>query len=96
MTLIGPLYVGCGRREYVAEWMARNHALTFPAVTSRAAVPLVMVTLRVAGIANADQVLDTAMQAGQRLGWVINLVIVEILIRRRRSGRVARVRSTRR
>lgn len=69
-------------------WMTRNYALTFLAVTARILVPLMLLvrlpftgeTLRAA----ADSV-PSVIPIGQVLGWVLNLVIAEIVIRRRRA-----------
>jgi uncharacterized membrane protein len=71
-------------------WMTRNYALTFLAVTARIVVPVVLLTLLVTGtVARADA--STAAAAlipiGQVLGWMINLVVAEVLIRRRAAAR---------
>jgi uncharacterized membrane protein len=69
-------------------WMTRNYALTFLAVTARIVVPVVLLALLATGaVARADA--STAAAAlipiGQVLGWMINLVVAEVLIRRRRG-----------
>ncbi|MFI6907091.1 DUF2306 domain-containing protein [Nonomuraea sp. NPDC050394] len=66
-------------------WMTRNYALTFLAVTSRVLVPLMLlVQAPFGGTAGAQSMIP----AGQALGWIVNLVVAEILIRRSRSWRV--------
>ncbi|WP_419998283.1 DUF2306 domain-containing protein [Streptomyces boninensis] len=69
-------------RDYEAHraWMQRNYALTFLAVTSRAVVPLLL--LAQLGDHAADMI-----PVGQVLGWIINLAVAELLIRRRRARR---------
>ncbi|GAA5137596.1 hypothetical protein GCM10023320_70600 [Pseudonocardia adelaidensis] len=80
-------------------WMTRNYALTFLAVTARILVPLVLLTgLAVGAIAPADAptAATSLIPVGQVLGWMINLVVAEVLVRRARrfptasrSGRAA-------
>jgi uncharacterized membrane protein YozB (DUF420 family) len=69
-------------------WMTRNYALTFLAVTARILVPLmVLAQLPFTGEtfrAAADSA-PSIIPIGQVLGWVVNLVIAEIVIRRRRA-----------
>jgi uncharacterized membrane protein len=69
-------------------WMTRNYALTFLAVTARILVPLMLlVRLPFTGEtlgAAADSV-PSVVPIGQVLGWVVNLVIAEMVIRRRRA-----------
>jgi uncharacterized membrane protein len=77
-------------------WMMRNYALTFLAVTARIVVPVVLMALLATGaVARADA--STAAAAlipiGQVLGWMINLVVAEVLIRRRRGMIAGSVRS---
>jgi uncharacterized membrane protein len=69
-------------------WMTRNYALTFLAVTARILVPLVLLTgLATGAIAPADApaAVTSLIPVGQVLGWVINLAVAEVIIRRRRS-----------
>jgi hypothetical protein len=73
-------------------WMMRNYALTFLAVTARIVVPLVLLTLLATGTvapAEAAATGTSLIPVGQVLGWVINLVVAEVLIRRARRGRTA-------
>jgi uncharacterized membrane protein len=66
-------------------WMLRNYALTFLAVTARIVVPLVLLTMLAAGaVARADAaaVAASLIPIGQVLGWMINLAVAEVLIRR--------------
>jgi uncharacterized membrane protein len=95
----GGLAVRAIRRGDVAAhraWMTRNYALTFLAVTARIVVPLVLLTgLATGAIAPADAPAAVAslIPVGQVLGCAINLVVAEVLIRRRRSMIAGPVRS---
>jgi uncharacterized membrane protein len=83
-------YRAARRHDFIAHraWMMRNYALTFLAVTSRILVPaLLLVQLPFSG-ANAASIGQSAtamIPIGQTLGWIINLIFVEILIRRSRT-----------
>lgn len=79
------------RRDFAGHraWMMRNYALTFLAVTSRVVVPLMLLAQfplidRLYGGSVAAAV-DATIPIGQWLGWIINLVVAEVLIRRTRS-----------
>lgn len=79
------------RRRAIAahrEWMLRNVALTFLAITARVLVPIMVVVLSpfVGGAALTANV-PSLISVGQVLGWVVNLTAVEAVIRRRRIGR---------
>ncbi|MFD9942600.1 DUF2306 domain-containing protein [Nonomuraea sp. NPDC059023] len=66
-------------------WMTRNYALTFLAVTSRVLVPLILLAhLPFGGAADVQSMIPI----GQALGWIVNLVVAEILIRRSRTRSV--------
>jgi uncharacterized membrane protein len=79
------------RRDFAAHraWMMRNYALTFLAITSRVVVPFLLL----AQFPVIDQwyggsveaAVDATIPLGQCLGWILNVIIVEILIRRSRS-----------
>ncbi len=72
------------------EWMMRNYALTFLAVTSRILVPLlllVQIPFSGAGAASIGDRAPSMIPVGQTLGWVINLIVVEVLIRREHGRR---------
>ncbi|MBC3192811.1 DUF2306 domain-containing protein [Pseudonocardia sp. C8] len=80
-----------GDVEAHRSWMTRNYALTFLAVTARVLVPLMLLAQVPFGVP-ADTLRASApalIPVGQVLGWVVNLVVAEILIRRRRSAGVA-------
>lgn len=73
------------------EWMMRNFALTFLAVTARILVPvMLLVQLPFVGAGGIAAVVPTLIPVGQVLGWIVNLAIVEVLIRRRRVVRPGR------
>ncbi|MEV0622013.1 DUF2306 domain-containing protein [Nonomuraea sp. NPDC050404] len=74
------------RRDFAAHrnWMMRNYALTFLAVTSRILVPLFLLAqLPFSGMDSIAANAEATIPIGQALGWVVNLIVVEILIRRR-------------
>jgi hypothetical protein len=81
----GLAYRAARRRDFAAHraWMMRNYALTFLAVTSRVLVPLLLlVQLPFNGVDPAS-IGETLVPVGQTLGWIINLAVVESIIRRR-------------
>jgi uncharacterized membrane protein len=82
-------YRAARRRDFAAHraWMMRNYALTFLAVTARILVPLVLLAQTPFGGADAGSIGERApamIPVGQTLGWIVNLVVAEILIRRER------------
>ncbi|MCR6481654.1 DUF2306 domain-containing protein [Amycolatopsis sp. OK19-0408] len=84
-------YRAARRRDFAAHraWMLRNYALTFLAVTSRVLVPvLLLVQVPFGGVDPASA--PTLIPIGQTLGWVVNLAVVEILLRQRPATRSPR------
>jgi uncharacterized membrane protein len=82
-------YRAARRRDFAAHraWMMRNYALTFLAVTSRILVPLLLLAQIPFGGAGAASIGDRApamIPVGQTLGWIVNLIVAEFLIRRAR------------
>jgi uncharacterized membrane protein len=77
----GLAYRAARRRDFRGHraWMMRNYALTFLAVTARMLVPLLLLA-RVAVGGTAD--VAGMIPVGQTLGWMINLIVAEVLIRR--------------
>ncbi|MEU8242291.1 DUF2306 domain-containing protein [Actinoplanes missouriensis] len=73
-----------GRFTEHRDWMTRNYALTFLAVTSRMVVPLMMVAT-----GSTRENVAQMIPIGQTLGWIINLAVAEVIIRRRRSDLTA-------
>lgn len=76
-----------GDVEAHRSWMTRNYALTFLAVTARLLVPLMLLgQLAVTGASGADLTanLPVYISFGQVAGWILNLAVAEVLIRRRR------------
>jgi uncharacterized membrane protein len=68
-------------------WMMRNYALTFLAVTSRILVPLLLLAQVPFNPDTAGSIGENApsmIPVGQTIGWMINLLVVESIIRRRR------------
>ncbi|MBO2453087.1 DUF2306 domain-containing protein [Actinomadura barringtoniae] len=89
----GLAYRAARRHDYRTHqhWMMRNYALTFLAVTSRVLVPLMLLAQVPFTDASAGSIGDKAssmIPIGQAIGWIVNLIVVEILIRRsnRRTG----------
>jgi uncharacterized membrane protein len=83
----GLAYRAARRRDIPAHqrWMRRNYALTFLAVTSRILVPLLLLAWIPFGGPSAGSIGEHATEMipiGQTLGWVLNLVVAETLIRR--------------
>ncbi|WP_433512656.1 DUF2306 domain-containing protein [Nonomuraea sp. CA-143628] len=89
----GLAYRAARRRDFISHrnWMMRNYALTFLAVTSRVLVPLLLLIQIPFGGAEAGSIGEVAtsmIPVGQTLGWVINLIVVEGIIRRHRLSRL--------
>ncbi|HJP73695.1 MAG TPA: DUF2306 domain-containing protein [Pseudonocardiaceae bacterium] len=85
-------YRAARRRDFAAHraWMMRNYALTFLAVTSRILTPLLLVTEALLGGAGSGPVaqhVTSVIPIGQTLGWIVDLIVVEILLRRTRRVR---------
>lgn len=83
-------YRAARRRDFAAhrDWMMRNYALTFLAVTSRVLVPLLLLVQVPFTAATAGSIGDKApamIPIGQTLGWVLNLIVAETIIRRLRT-----------
>jgi hypothetical protein len=85
-------YRAARRHDYIhhQNWMMRNYALTFLAVTSRVLVPLLLLaqipfTSTSAGSIGANA--PSMIPIGQTLGWIVNVIAAEALIRRRQSRR---------
>jgi uncharacterized membrane protein len=80
-------YRAARRRDFTAHraWMMRNYALTFLAVTARVLVPLLLLVQVPFGAAGDIGARAPAMiPVGQTLGWIVNLIVAEFLIRRTR------------
>jgi hypothetical protein len=88
----GLAYRAARRRDFTGHraWMMRNYALTFLAVTSRILVPVLLLVQIPFGGADAGSIGERApsmIPIGQTLGWIINLIVVEGLIRRAAAHR---------
>ncbi|WP_182909194.1 DUF2306 domain-containing protein [Microbispora sp. H13382] len=86
----GLAYRAARRRDFAAhrDWMMRNYALTFLAVTARVLVPLlllVQIPFRGADPGSLGDLATSMIPIGQTLGWIVNLVVVESIIKRRPS-----------
>ncbi|WP_018353296.1 DUF2306 domain-containing protein [Longispora albida] len=83
----GLAYRAARRRDFIGHraWMMRNYALTFLAITARILVPVLLLVQIPFGGAHAGSIGERApsmIPIGQTFGWIINLIVVEILIRR--------------
>jgi hypothetical protein len=91
----GLAYRAARRHDYTQHryWMMRNYALTFLAVTSRILVPLLLLaqTPFVSGAGSIGDRAPAMIPVGQALGWIVNLIAAEILVRRHRSRSTRRV-----
>lgn len=76
-------YRAARRRDFASHraWMMRNYALTFLAVTARILIPVFLLAQIPFGGPNVANV-SALIPIGQTLGWIINLIIAEFLIRR--------------
>ncbi|WP_163511717.1 DUF2306 domain-containing protein [Fodinicola acaciae] len=88
LVTAGLAYRAARRRDFASHraWMMRNYALTFLAVTSRILIPVFLVAQIPFGGANPASV-STMIPIGQTLGWIVNLIVAELLIRRTRQHR---------
>lgn len=89
-------YRAARRRDFDRHraWMMRNYALTFLAVTSRVLVPMILLVQLPFSSGDPGAIGEraaTLIPIGQTLGWVVNLIVAEWLIRRadRRRTRTA-------
>jgi hypothetical protein len=85
----GLAYRAARRRDFTVhrDWMLRNYALTFLAVTARVLVPLLLLVQLPFSAGDAASIGERApsmIPIGQTAGWIINLVVAESIIRRRR------------
>jgi hypothetical protein len=70
--------------------MMRSYALTFLAVTARVFVPLILIGQVFLGSSSPDAIrsrVASTIPIGQTLGWMVNLAVAEVVIRRRRNVR---------
>jgi hypothetical protein len=93
-------YRAARRHDYThhQNWMMRNYALTFLAVTSRILVPLLLLAQIPFTTTSFGSIGDNApsmIPIGQALGWIVNLIAAETLIRRRQSRSARSRRDTR-
>lgn len=87
----GLAFRGARRHDFDAHraWMTRNYALTFLAVTSRVLVPLLLLAQIPFGGGDPASIGERApsmIPVGQTLGWIVNLLVAEIVIRRGRAA----------
>jgi Predicted membrane protein (DUF2306) len=100
-VITGTLAYRAARRHdftHHQDWMMRNYALTFLAVTSRILVPLLLLAQIPFTTTSAGSIGDNAasmIPIGQTLGWIVNLIAAEALIRHRRSRSAKSRRDTR-
>jgi len=87
----GLAYRAARRRDLRAHraWMMRNYALTFLAVSSRVIVPVLLLTQVALGRVDRASIgyrARSTIPVGQTLGWTIDLLVAEVLIRRGRPA----------
>lgn len=85
-------YRAARRHDYTRHqnWMMRNYALTFLAVTSRILVPLLLLAQIPFTTLSFGSIGDNAaamIPVGQALGWIVNLIAAETLIKRRHAAK---------
>lgn len=98
LTIAAALWLTTGAAGYRAarshdyrrhrEWMMRSYALTFLAVTARVVVPLILVGQVLLSSSSPDTIrsrVASMIPIGQTLGWMVNLAVAEVVIRRRRN-----------
>ena len=94
--ITGGLAYRSARRQDFSEhraWMMRNYALTFLAVTSRILTPVLLIAqipFASGDVRSIGEHATAMIPIGQTLGWIINLIVVEILIRRTPARRKPR------
>jgi len=83
----GLAYRAARRHDVTAhrDWMTRNYALTFLAVTSRVLVPLLLLVQIPFNAGPIGEKAPAMIPIGQTLGWIVNLVVAEAVIRRARG-----------
>jgi len=97
--LLWPVVAGAGlaavRRGDVARhraWMLRLFALSFFAITARLVVPLLMLPqvpmLDTWYGGDVERMVEATLPIGQWLGWIVNLAVVELVLRRERGAHV--------
>jgi uncharacterized membrane protein len=78
-----------GEVERHREWMTRLYAVTFFAITARMVTPLLLLAQVPIMQSRYDGDVQAAVSAsipyGQWLGWIINLLLAELIIRRWRA-----------
>jgi hypothetical protein len=84
----GLAYRAARRRDLIGhrDWMTRNYALTFLAVTSRLLTPLLLLAQVPVDAGPVAERVPALIPVGQTLGWIVNLVVAESIIRRRRRA----------
>lgn len=74
-------------------WMIRLYAVTFFAITARIVVPILFVLqLPVLGSwydGDVERAMEATIPVGQWLGWIVNLAVAEVVLRRRVPDRGA-------
>jgi uncharacterized membrane protein len=92
--VLWPVFAGAGfaaiRSRDIArhrEWMLRLYALSFFAISARLIVPLLMLPqVPMLGTwygGDVERMVEATLPFGQWLGWMVNLAVVEVILRRR-------------
>jgi Predicted membrane protein (DUF2306) len=72
------------------EWMVRLYAITFFAITARMVTPLLLLLqmpiMQRRYHGDVQAAVESSIPYGQWLGWIVNLVLAELIIRRTRRA----------
>jgi uncharacterized membrane protein len=89
LAVLGYRAVRAGDVARHREWMTRLYAVTFFAITARLVTPLLLLVQVPVMQSRYDGDVQAAVSAsipyGQWLGWIINLLVAEVVIRRWRA-----------
>ena len=89
LAVLGYRAVRAGDVSRHREWMTRLYAVTFFAITARLVTPLLLLVQVPVIQSRYDGDVQAAVSAsipyGQWLGWIINLLVAELIIRRWRA-----------
>lgn len=81
-------YRAAVRRDFAAHraWMIRNYALALLAVTARILTPVLLLAQILLSGADPEVIreqVDSMIPVGQTVGWIVNLVVAEVIVIRR-------------
>jgi hypothetical protein len=89
LAVVGYRAIRAGDITRHREWMTRLYAVTFFAITARMVTPLLLLAQAPVMQSRYDGDVQAAVSAsipyGQWLGWMVNLALAELVIRRWRA-----------